>query len=98
MAIIVEEEKKRTNVVGLLGWIGIIVFVLVAAYYIFFAAPQLVAIQPSGSLGAIAPIANINLNPTDITNSPVFQSLQSTIPPINPSSTISGRSNPFVAP
>lgn len=98
MAIIVEEEKKKTNAIGLLGWLGILIAVVVAAYYIFFAAPELVVIPPSGSLGEIAPIVSTNLNPSDVINSPAFQVLQSTIPPINPSSTASGRSNPFLAP
>lgn len=98
MAIIVEEEKKRTNIIGIAGWFAILVVMVVAVYYIFFAAPQLVIIAPSGTLGAIAPIATINLNPTDITNSPEFQALKATIPPINPAIPAPGRSDPFLAP
>jgi hypothetical protein len=98
MAIIVEEEKKRTNIAGLLGWLGILIVIAVAVYYVFFAAPELVIIQPSGSLSSIAPIANISLNPTDITNSPSFQALHATIPPLNPAVPAPGRSDPFLTP
>jgi len=97
MAIIVNEEKSRTNLISLLGWLGILAAVGAAVYYIFFAAPELVIIAPSGNLGAIAPIASITIHPEDVINSPAFQALQAQIPP--PSATgpaLIGRTNPFL--
>lgn len=98
MAILVEEEKSNSNLISLIGWAGLFIIVVVAAYYIFFAAPQLVIIPPSGGLSEIAPIANLNLNPGQVTSSTLFQSLQSPIPPLNPAVPAPGRSNPFLSP
>jgi hypothetical protein len=99
MAIIIEEGKKKSNILGIAGWIGFLVLVGIAAYYIFFASPQLVVIPATGALSTIAPIAQLSLNPQNIVGSTEFQSLQSdvTLPtPQSPNSV--GRSNPFIAP
>ena len=36
MAIIIEEEKKGSNVFVFLGWLVVIAIIAVAIYYIFF--------------------------------------------------------------
>lgn len=100
MAIIIEERKSRASLVRLIGWLAVIVIIGVAAYYIFFAAPQLVIVSPSGGLQSIAPISQVTLHPEDVLNSPAFQSLK--IPafplpsPQGPAAV--GRVNPFVSP
>lgn len=99
MAIIVEEGRKKTNILGIAGWILFLVIIGAAIYYIFFAAPELVPITATGNLSTIAPIVNVNLDPQTIVGSTQFQSLQSniTLPtPQGPNAV--GRPNPFVAP
>ena len=98
MAIVVEEEKTNGNLMTLIGWLGIVVIIIIAAYYIFFAAPELVIISPSGGLSEIAPIANLNLDPSQVTGGTLFRALQSPIPPLNPAIPAPGRPNPFLAP
>lgn len=99
MAIIVEEEKKKTNIIGIVGWIVFIGLTLAVIYYIFFASPTLVVIPPNGVLSTIAPIANANLNPQSVVGSTEFQSLRSTVTVPTPESPSGvGRSNPFIAP
>lgn len=99
MAIIVEEGRKRTNLLGIAGWVVFLGILAVAAYYIFFVSPELVPIAATGSLSTIAPIANVNLNPQTIVGSAQFQSLQSNIALPTPQSPNGvGRPNPFIAP
>lgn len=99
MAIIVEEGRKRTNILGIAGWIVFIGIAAAAVYYIFFTAPELVPIVATGNLSTIAPIADVNLNPQSIVGSAQFQSLQSNIALPTPTSPNGvGRPNPFIAP
>lgn len=100
MAIIIEEEKNRSNLVRILGWAIITIVIFGAIYYVFFAAPQLVVIVPSGNLGAIEPIVQGNLNASQVLTSPAFKALQpGTIPPVSTSTdSAGGRPNPFVSP
>ncbi len=84
---------------GILGWVGFLVVIIATIYYVFFAAPQLITITPTAGLSAIAPIANVNLNPEDVINSKVFQGLHSPIPAPSPAGPAGvGRVNPFIAP
>jgi hypothetical protein len=100
MAIIIEEEKNRVNIFRLLGWLAITLIVVAGAYYIFFAAPELVTISPPASFQNITPIAQLPLRPEDVLNSQPFQALKSPPFPLptpqGPAAV--GRSNPFVAP
>jgi hypothetical protein len=100
MAIVIEEaQKDRTNLWRFLAWFGVFIVIAAAVYYIFFAAPELVVVTPSGNFNAIAPIANISLDPSSVLQNQAFQSLQSTVPPPSPSGPAAvGRSNPFIAP
>lgn len=99
MAIIVEEERNKTNYVRLLGWLGILVVFGATIYYIFFAAPELAIIQPTGNLNTIVPFASISLNPQEVVNSAAFQSLHPSVPHPTPSGPAGvGRTNPFIPP
>ncbi len=99
MAIIVEEGKKKTNILGIAAWVVFLIILGASLYYIFFAAPELVVLPDTGSLNAIAPIASLSLHPQDVVGSAAFKALQSTVTPPSPSGPVSvGRSNPFVAP
>lgn len=100
MAIIVEEEKNKVNLIRLGGWIIFFGVIIAAAYYIFFAAPELVIIPTPPSLTELTPIASLTLTPTDVLNSPDFTQLQTPSFPLptaqGPASV--GRPNPFIAP
>lgn len=100
MAIIVEEEKNKVNLIRLGGWLVILVVFGAAIYYVFFAAPELVIIAPPPSFSMIAPITQVALHPEDVLNSPAFTALKTppfALPtPQGPAPV--GRSNPFIAP
>ena len=101
MAIIVDEERKPTHIFAIASWVGFLVVVSVAVYYIFFAAPEAAVLPTTGSLSVIAPLTNSAVQPQDIINSAAFQSILhgTTIQP--PSATgpaLKGRSNPFLSP
>ena len=100
MAIVVEEEKSRVNIVSLLGWLSVIAVIGVAIYYIFFVTPESVIIPPPAGFQNITPIAQVTLHPEDVLNSPSFVSLQSPSFPLptpqGPAGV--GRSDPFLAP
>ncbi len=99
MAIIVDEEQKKGNVFGIIGWLVFLATAAAAVYYVFFAQPELVTIPASGNLGTIAPIAQMALHPETVIQSPAFQALKSTIALPSPSGPAGvDRPDPFVAP
>ncbi len=98
MAIIVDEERKSTNLMGLLGWAVVIVVLIVAAYYIFFAAPELVVISPPAGYQAIAPLSQVTLQPADVLNKIQALTQPSFALPTPQGPAAVGRANPFIAP
>jgi len=100
MAIVVEEERNNTNgLIRIIGWIVVFVVLAMSAYYIFFAAPELVVITPTGALSNIAPIVQVNLNPETVIKSSAFQALQpSSVSVTTSTGAPAGRPNPFIAP
>jgi hypothetical protein len=99
MAIIVEEEQKKSNLFGIIGWLVFLAIAGAAVYYVFFAQPGLVTIPASGTLGTIAPIAQTSLHPETVVQSPAFQTLKSTITLPSPQGPATvGRTDPFIAP
>jgi capsule polysaccharide export protein KpsE/RkpR len=99
MAIVIEEEKGKSNIIGILAWFCMLVIIAGAIYYIFFAAPELVVIAPPASLSQTTPISQITLHPEDVTQSQSFGLLKSYIPSSTAQGSASvGRSNPFVSP
>ncbi|HUC02151.1 MAG TPA: hypothetical protein VMA75_04615 [Candidatus Paceibacterota bacterium] len=99
MAIIVEESGKKGNLWGIFGWLVFFVVAAAAVYYIFFAQPQLVTIPSNGTIGTIAPITQLSLQPQTVVQGAAFEALKSTIPPPTPQGPAAvGRPNPFVSP
>jgi hypothetical protein len=98
MAIVIEEEKSKSHLASLLGWLIILGIIVAAVYYVFFAAPELVIITPSGNLSAIAPIVQNNLQPSDVLQSPAFKLLKPPPGSVQVSTSTGGRPNPFIAP
>ena len=97
MAIIVEEEKKNSNVSGMAGLIGFFIIILVAVYYVFFAPATSVIVQTPNTLMSISPISQININTDNIMNNKLLESLKQYVLPLQVAST-SGRSNPLLTP
>ena len=99
MAIIVEENGKKSNLLSFVGW-GVFLIVAVAAvYYVFFAQPELVAIPSNGTIGTIAPITQLSLQPQSVVQGSAFEALTSTIPLPTPQGPAAvNRMNPFIAP
>jgi len=99
MAIVVEEGEKKTNILGIIGWLVFLGIAGAAVYYVFFAQPELVPILASSSLSTIAPIAQVSLHPDAVLQSPAFQALTSTVPLPTPQGPAPvKRANPFVSP
>jgi hypothetical protein len=100
MAIVIEEEKSRVNLVNLGGWVVVLGVLGAAVYYLFFVAPEFVIVSPPADFQTITPIAQVSLHPEDVLNSASFQSLKSpsfALPdPHGPNAV--GRGNPFIAP
>jgi hypothetical protein len=99
MAIIIEEEQKKSNLFGIIGWLVFLAIAGAAVYYVFFAQPELVPISASGTIGTITPIAQTSLHPETVVQSSAFQALKSTITLPTPQGPAGvGRTNPFIAP
>ena len=99
MAIVVEEKERKSNLLGIIGWLVFVGILIAAAYYVFFVKPELVKIPAAGSLGTIAPIAQISLHPEAVLQNPAFQTLSSSVVLPSPSGPAAvGRTNPFVSP
>lgn len=98
MAIIVEEERSKVNIVRLLGWLGVIVVIGVSIYYIFFVTPELVVLPQPPSLTTITPLSTISLHPESVLNSPGYTSLKTPGFALPDGHAPAGRPNPFVSP
>ena len=99
MAIIVEEEKNRSNLASMLGWLVILAAIGAAVYYLFFVIPPPALIKPPAGFQNITPITSINFDPESILGSPSFQSLKAYIAePASSSPAAVGRQDPFLAP
>ncbi len=100
MAIIVEEERSRVNIVRLLGWIAVLAIIGIAVYYIFFVTPELVILPQPSSLNTINPLGSIanSVNPEGVLNSPAYTSLKSPPVELPKPNVAAGRTNPFVPP
>ncbi|MBU6500334.1 MAG: hypothetical protein KGJ89_00695 [Patescibacteria group bacterium] len=94
MAIVLEEEKNKTNIVSIITWLAVLGIIVAAVYYIFFNQPQLVEVAAPANFQNVDPLSKIKLNPEDVINSQSFQSLKQYVAPPVPGN--AGRDNPFV--
>ncbi len=96
MAIIIEEEKRKTSLVPILIWAVIVVIVIAAAYELFFKQPELIPLPTPPSLAGTDALANIQFDPQEVIGNPAFQALKpyAAIPSSTPSA---GRPNPFLS-
>jgi hypothetical protein len=100
MAILVEEEKKPVNWIGLISTIVIVVAVFGGGYYLFFSAPDKIDIVLPDALQGIAPIVDIKFEPKTLLDpasgersAKIFRMLSDHTSPINIPAP--GKDNPF---
>ena len=99
MAIVIEEEKKSSNILAVFGWLVVLAMIGAAIYYVFFVEPPSAIILPSGTLQSLGSLPASGVNPQDVVNNDEFQALQQYISEPTSTGPVSvGRQNPFVAP
>jgi len=93
MAILVEEEKKSVNWIGIAAALIIVVIVFFAGYYVFFKDPGVIDQIIPRDLQNVSQLTKTNINPKDVVGLPVFKTLQDFTTPLSLPQT--GRDNPF---
>lgn len=94
MAIIIEEEKDRSGLLVLLGWLLVIVVIVLIVYFVFFKNPEIIEVVGPGSFERTIEVSRINIEPNVVTSHPAFESRRSQV--VTPGEGVSGRSNPFL--
>lgn len=95
MAIIVEENRKRTNFLSVLTWLIVIGVIGFASYYIFFKKPEVVDIAIPTEFQDTTELSKIKLNRASIDNDTTFGTLKPYTTP--PSESRTGRTNPLLS-
>lgn len=99
MAIVVEEEQRKSHMFAVAGWLVFLAIIGTAVYYIFFAPPPESPVQAASGLNAIATLTQSPVQPKTIENSSALSSLHSNIAaPATTTPASVGRPNPFIAP
>jgi len=94
MAIVIEENKSPRKWGTIIGVIIVVILVFSGVYLLFFKKPVLIEMAIPAPAQKTQELSQLNFNPQDIQNNPVFQALRQ----FAPSSTAGelGRSNPFL--
>ncbi len=93
MAIVIEEEVNRISITKIITWLVVLLVIIIAIYYIFFAQPQIIEVAIPPTFQNINPLANVNLNPDEIA-SVLDKSLKAYVTVPQPGN--AGRANPFL--
>lgn len=93
MAFTIEGSKKNRGLGGLIAIVVSVGILLFATYYLFFTEPPQIEVFVPVELVKIKQISEVNIDPSGVINSSVFQSLKEHVGP--PQLGIFGRSNPF---
>ncbi|MBI4993776.1 hypothetical protein HZC33_02360 [Candidatus Wolfebacteria bacterium] len=94
MAILIEQEKQKTNWFSIIVAGSIILILVITAYYLFFVNPASIEIVVPSRLKLLKETGQIKLiNPTEIIDSADFKSLKVQVAPITPDSAFNP--NPF---
>lgn len=94
MAIVIEEERPRSNPFTLIGWVVILIVIVVAVYYIFFKSPESIIQETPAGFRNTEQISKFSLDPKSIKSYPGFRSRIQYVAPPTPQNV--GRSNPFL--
>lgn len=95
MPIIIEQQKRKTNWLGALVFIFLLIVIVGGGYFLFFApTPGIEIIAPS-QLEEVSGLAEAQFDPTKLINDPVLKSLRQY--GTQPSPGPLGRDNPFIS-
>lgn len=94
MAILVQEEKKPVNWIGMLTVLFVVVAVFVLSYFLFFKRPEVIEQVVPGKFADINKISKVKFDPEAVISSESFQALQNYAPSFVPRET-PGKPNPF---
>jgi len=93
MAILVEEQQRRTNWITIVSVIVIVSLLFAVAYYVFFKNPGTVDQIVAPNLATVGQLSKVNVNPQEVIDLPSFRILNDfSAPLVIPSA---GRNNPF---
>jgi len=99
MAIVVQSEQgSRLNLIGIVGWMVVIFIVGIAAYYLFFKQPDLIAFTVSPErreeFDTVKKISELGLDPGKISKHPLWSGRTRQISIELPGTM--GKNNPFL--
>lgn len=95
MAIVIEEEGSKINILQVVIWISVLAVIGAAVYYVFFVNPESVVTIIGPEFKNINPLGKLNINPAEVLGAPPFNTLQSYITVNEPDPANFGRKNPF---
>ncbi len=93
MAILVNDNSQARPKGKLITVIVVVVLLGLGVYYLFFAPTPFIEVVAPDQLRPITNISKIQLDPSKILNSPIYQSLREQVPA--PAAGSAGRPNPF---
>ena len=93
MAIIIEQEKSKTNWFALLLMLFILGVAGILIYYLFFVSPATLEKAINPSLQSVKDLSQAELNPEEVFNRTDFKSLNQHVGPIQLGQ--GGKLNPF---
>jgi hypothetical protein len=95
MAIVVEEEGRKVNILQIVIWLSVLAVIGIAIYYIFFVSPPTADVVIGLEFKNINPLGNLNINPVEVLGGPPFNTFQSHVTVTQPDPANFGRQNPF---
>jgi len=95
MAIVVEQEKRKSNLIVFIGWLAVMITIVVIIYYLFFQKPELIPITASTDFSLATRVSQIDINPSIVINDVKFSTRQPyvSVPGIGEAR----RANPFLS-
>ena len=93
MAIVIEEEKDRSNILVFIGWVVVVTTILVAVYFIFFQNPEIIETVGPEGFRRTKEVSQININTEEILRTGSFPRPSYVT---EPGEGVSGRTNPFL--
>lgn len=98
MAIVIENERRKTNWAFIIGVLVVVVSIIITIIYVFFVNPQQAEVIISPKLQSLSDFSQLQFNPEQMMSNPAFKNLQSFVQFNIPQSgsPALGKSNPFI--